>query len=202
MTRLAAVAVGQKVTAAIENADRVGINKTQQLVTPTSATNGTIGTYGAVNFSGVSSVSLNGCFTSEFDWYVVKYSLTTSGAGALQGFLRLSGTDAATGYDTQRTTAINATVATVQSLNQTNWIITSIGIASGIHSGSIELFSPAQAAATSGNSIDLTTPNPMTTSAGQFYGGLLHRTATAYDGFTLAVGTGTFAGSIRVYGII
>lgn len=202
MTRLAAVAVGSKVLASIENADRVALNRTQLLVTPTSVANGTIGTYGAVTFSAVTSVSLNGIFTSEFDWYALKFSLTTSGASALGGFLRLAGTDAATAYDSQRTTSINTTVTAAQSLNAANFVLDSIGIANSIHSGTIELYNPALATATSGTIASVVTPNPMTTAAGTYTAGLLHRTTTAYDGFSISVSVGTMTGTIRAYGII
>jgi hypothetical protein len=40
-----------------------------RLITPTSVTGGTIGTTGAVTFSGASSVSLNGVFSSAYDNY-------------------------------------------------------------------------------------------------------------------------------------
>jgi hypothetical protein len=145
---------------------------------------------------------LNGCFTSEFDWYEVRFNITTASAATLQGFLRLAGTDSSSGYDTQRTTAINATVAATQSLNAANWVVDSIGMAGGIHSGTINLFGPALGDATTGDVASTITPNPMTTSAGRYWGGLLHRAITAYDGFTITPGAGNISGTIRVYGII
>ncbi len=40
------------------------MNNLIKLIVPTSATNGTVGATGAVTFTGVTSVSLNGCFSS------------------------------------------------------------------------------------------------------------------------------------------
>lgn len=201
MTRLADVAVGDDVAASIENADRAGLNRTKQLLTPTSVVGGTIGTYGAVSFAGASSVSLDGVFTAEYDWYEIEFNITTSGTASLQLVLRLAGTDATTGYDTQRTTMVNATLASAQSLNAGNFVMTS-PIMAGRHSGTVKLYDPALAVATTGTILALITPNPMTTSGGTFVGGPQHRTATGYDGFTVAPSTGTITGTIRVYGLI
>jgi hypothetical protein len=202
MTRLATVAVGASITAAIENADRAAINKTEQLVTPTSVANGTIGTYGAVTFSAASSVSLNGVFTSEFDWYRVDFFATTSGAANIGVNLRLSGTDAVTAYDRINQRGLNVTNTVATSLNQTTWPVT-ITTVTGFHLGSLRLFNPALASPTVVVGLTGSTANPMTTADGAAYNMTLqHRTATAYDGITLTPSTGTFTGTVRVYGII
>lgn len=202
MTRLANVTSGDTITSTIENADRAGINKTMQLMTPTSVSTGSIGTYGAVTVSAATAVSINGCFTSEFDWYEIDLSLTTSGAANLGMTLRLSGTDAATAYDRQIQRALNATNTVAQSLNQTSWVLNATAV-TGLHVGKARLFNPALAVATTGILEYGTTANPMTTADGAIYNSmLLHRTTTAYDGLTLTPSTGTITGSIRVYGII
>jgi hypothetical protein len=202
MTRLSNVAVGAKVTATIENADRTGVNKTSQLMTPTSVSTGSIGTYGAVTFSAAAAVSLNGCFTSEFDWYDVIFDVTCTAAGSLTAVLRLAGTDASTAYDRQENTGISATATEAQTLNATTFRLTGTNII-GRHSGTVRLFNPALAVATTGTVISGGTANPMTAAAGSRFSSFIqHRTLTAYDGLTVSVGSGTITGSIRVYGII
>lgn len=202
MTRQSTVAVGAKIPASPWNALVAAVNKTKQLVTPTSVANASIGTYGAVTFSGASSVSLNGVFTSEFDAYEIEFDASTSGAASLQLLLRLAGTDAtASNYYTQRFTAVNATPAAVQSLAASNYVLSSPAL-SAFHAGTAKLQAPALATATSGTVQATVTPNPMTTSAGIYLGGLLHSVSTAYDGFTVTPSTGTISGWIRVYGII
>lgn len=202
MTQLADVAVGGKVTAAIENADRAEINKTERLVTPTSVSTGSIDTYGAVTFSGASAISVNGCFTSAFEWYRVEFDVTTSGAATLSGALRLSGTDAATAYDNQRISGVDASPTTAQTLNQTAFRVTVTGI-TGEHSGTIKFRNPALAVSTKMEVFAGASANPMTSTTGSvFIGYLSHRTLTAYDGFTITPSTGNITGTIRVYGII
>lgn len=171
------------------------------LILPTTVTNGTLVGGGTVTFTGVTSVSLNGVFSSTYDWYQIEYDFTTSGAGIFNPVLRVSGTDATSAYDTQRSTAINATLAAAQSLNAANWVGSgAVGITGARQSGTIKLYNPGTAVATTGVVQAIITPNPMTTSAALYTGGLLHRTLTAYDGITLAVSTGNLAGTVRVLG--
>lgn len=202
MTRLANVSVGGTITAADTNATRQMVNKTMQLVTPTSVSTGTIGTYGAVTVSAATAVSINGCFTTEYDWYEIVLSLTTSGSANISATLRLAGTDASTSYDRQIQRGLNATNTVAQSLNQTSWVLNASAV-TGLHVGKMRLFGPAIAAATTGLLEYGTTANPMTSTDGAIYNSmLLHRTTTAYDGVTLTPSAGTITGAIRVYGII
>lgn len=202
MTRLGNVPVGGTITAADTNAARQMINKTMQLMTPTSVSTGSIGTYGAVTVSAASSVSINGCFTPEFDWYEVVFDLATSAAATLGLTLRLSGTDATTAYDSQRLLTTNTTSTASQALNQANWRVNGTTVI-GRNVGTVRLFGPALAASTMGTVVAGGAANPMTTSDGtKFDVTISHRTATAYDGITLAPASGNITGSIRVYGII
>lgn len=170
-------------------------------IRPTTVVNGAISGVCTVTFTGVTSVSLNGIFSSLYDWYIVEFDFTTSGAGIFNPVLRASGTDATTAYDSQRSTAINATLAAAQSLNAANWVGSgAVGIVGARQSGAIKLYNPGTAVATTGIVQSIITPNPMTSSAALYTGGLLHRTTTAYDGITLGVSTGNMAGTARVYG--
>lgn len=193
---------GAVIDAADINSLGAALNKTMQLMTPTSVSTGSIGTYGAVTISAASAVSINGCFTSEFDWYEVIFDLTTSASATIGAALRLSGTDASTAFDIQRTAGVNGTATTTQALNASTWRFTGTGLA-GRHSGTARLFGPAIAAQTTGTIVAGGSANPMTTSdASTFNAFISHRTATAYDGITLTPSSGNITGTIRVYGII
>lgn len=202
MTRLANVSVGGTITAADTNAARQMVNKTMQLMTPTSVSTGSIGTYGAVSFSGASAISINGCFTSEFDWYTIKFDVTTSGSAVLRAKLRLSGTDATGAYDNQRDGLINTTTSLTQNLNNDEIVLIYSGV-TGRQSGTVDLFGPALASSTTGMVFAGAAANPMTSTSGLIHKSFFsHRTTTAYDGISVIPSTGTITGSIRVYGII
>ena len=62
---------------------------------------GSVGATGLITFSGVSSVSINGCFTSAYTNYrVVARYTNASTLSALYCRLRASGTNATNNYDT------------------------------------------------------------------------------------------------------
>jgi len=174
-------------------------------IVPTSVAGSgvSLGPGGAVTLATASTASINGCFTSAYDNYLIEFDFTTSSAsGTLNVTLRVGGTDATTAYDTQRVTFINATVAATQSLNAANWVGSGgLATAGGRQFGEMVLYKPALAVATGGTIKNNLVANPMTTSDGRFEGTLQHRTATAYDGITFTAGGGTFTGTIRIYGL-
>jgi hypothetical protein len=67
-----------------------------RLITPSSVVGGTIGATGAVTFSGASSVSLNGCFTSSYTNYKVVIQNTNSASCGNSIRLRANGSDLST----------------------------------------------------------------------------------------------------------
>ena len=170
-------------------------------VIPVNATGGTVSPGGSVTFSGATSVSLNVCFTTEFDNYQIVFDFTTSAGAGVNFTLRLGGTDAITGYDSQRFIVNNTTTTALQSLNTASWVGSGgLGDIGARHIGTLLLFKPALAVATGAQITNTITTNPMTTTAGIYTGLLQHRTATAYDGITFTPGAGTFTGTARVYG--
>ena len=146
-------------------------------------------------FSGVSSVSLNNVFTSEFDNYrVLINAQTASGTVAFYIRLRASGVDATTAnYDvasiyvsTSSTTGPNACAvgATFGQLQ---------GIASTASSYTMDIMTPylARRTFTMGQWL-----------YGQYFGpnSNMHTLANSYDGFTIYPASSTITGTIRVYG--
>ena len=68
--------------------------------------------------------------------------------------------------------------------------------------GQIRLFNPATAVATTGTAFLGGAANPMTTTAALVQHLFIqHRTATAYDGFTLTPSTGTLTGTVTIRGV-
>lgn len=169
------------------------------LLKPTTVTGGTIVGKGGITVSAVSAVSVNGVFSSTFDFNRINLNLTTSGAASLTVTLRVAGTDAATNYDRQSLVGSSAAASASQTLAATSWTINS-AIAGAKHSGNIDLFDAGNAVATTGTSAIASVDNPMTTSASYRAWALGHRTATAYDGFTITASTGTISGKISVMG--
>ena len=167
-----------------------------KLIVPTSATNGTVGATGAVTFSGVSSVSLDGVFSSAYDNYKIVAFVKGSADAAGKFRFRTSGSDNTTsnywwggyyqGYGA--TTTINpetgggavnaATISGVSSL------------AGGF---AADVFSPFLT--------DYTLVNaPSADSYNRQYS-IQFRATTSFDGFTFYPGSGTITGTIRVYGL-
>lgn len=169
-------------------------------IIPTSVVNGTLGAGGVVTFSAVTSVSLNGCFTAEFDNYVMVIDITTFSVSSFPtARLRLAGTDSSvTTYDY----AISYHSGGVFALTAVN--STSSGALGPIGGTSYQVITdvlkPAIAVPTNFLLRNQSVPD---TAVGVFasIGSMKHRTATAYDGVTvIPSGGGTMTGTIRVYG--
>jgi hypothetical protein len=144
-------------------------------------------------FSGVSTISVNNCFSSTYDVYDVFISAihaTTSVSTSIQ--LRASGTNAATNYSRYAYYG-GVTSGNINQTAQTN--IALIGLTS-----------------TERSFVRITLSNVFATLSTQIhavmfdsqgYGwmlGAVHSTASSYDGFTFATSTGNANGNIRVYG--
>lgn len=174
------------------------------MVTPTTIANsgGTATlTNGAVAFSGVSSVSLNGCFTSDYQNYVVTTNITTSANAGMLMRLRVTGTDNTTanygvGYRYSLTTGSNAGDAS--SGGQTAW---NFHISNLCRAANMNLFiqNPQKTDYTTVGFNNLMSDNAVS-SFYSFTGGASFIDTTGFDGFTLYPSSGTISGTIRVYG--
>lgn len=175
-----------------------------RLLIPASATNGTIGSTGAVTFTTQSSVSLNDVFTSTYDNYVVHIKFTAFSADA-STFVRLrkSGTDA-TGsnyyFSSRGYTAAGVTFDSVNNPTSDGWFIQDVDSGSSIKPtfAKVEFLDPKVSGYTSAF-----TQFVGSTTAGvnvMQYGGGQHNVSDSYDGFTIRVNGGTMSGTVRVYG--
>ena len=166
------------------------------LITPTSvAGSGVTLSGGAVSFSGSTSVSVNGCFTSTYANYRIIISGVCNAFSALDARLRLAGTDSTTSYTSQTLRASATTVSAATGItNGAN--VAAINTLQSIVV--IDLAGPALAQATA-----IYATSGVNSRIDQCAGA--HSPATAHDGITfvpdLAIGTRTLTGTLRVYGL-
>lgn len=156
---------------------------------------------GLVTYSSVSSISLNGVFSSSYKHYKIKISATGGSAqNTVYMRMRASGTDLATNNYNFASTAMRDS-NTSFGLSGTGlsafWLNYHNGPATGQGTGSttVELFNPKEtytSATWSSRGSDATSALFLT-GGGTLYSG-------NYDGFTIFPSTGTFSGSISIYG--
>ena len=146
-------------------------------------------------FSAQSTVSINNCFSSTYENYLFQGRYTTAASsGSITYRLRASGTDANTNYNEYGVYA-GATGGITNNLSsQAQWF------SSGSHNATtvwvnIFLFRPNVAEATSGIWHQGDTRAYIIEYAGH------HTTASAYDGISISISSGSFSGTARVYGI-
>jgi hypothetical protein len=176
------------------------------LITPTSIANsgGSASlSGGAVTFTGVSSVSLNGCFTSTYDNYRMIIQLTGSSTTlALNMRTRLSGSDDSTSSYYSSIYYIGTTGAAAGST--VGGVASSWNLVVGTDSTDtnswmfMDLANPLSGKRKTGNGL----ANEQN-AGGVGYGmsRFLNKiVSTNYDGFTLLTSTGTVSGTVRVYG--
>lgn len=170
-----------------------------RLITPTSATNGTVGATGAVTFSGVTSVSLNGVFSSTYDYYKIILDTEPSSASAANLRMRLRTTSDLTTADYNNSGVGNSTVAsdtlgyTRSGTNATYWNLQTMpdnrrGFTS------MDIYNPNIAAQTYFNAQSIINNGAQNTTGG------LYATTTQATGFSVFYAAGNIAGTIRVYG--
>ena len=171
------------------------------LVSPTSitysGTSATLGANGQVTFTAVTSLSLNGCFTADFDNYVIFVNdINSTGTQPRLIRLRDSGTDELGNYFTQqflRASSTSVTAGRSTGLNFLGMGETSL-VAAGVH---VAVYGPNLSQPTAFRSVDVHgESNARITD----YAGT-HSLSTAYDGFTILPLANTITGKVAVYGI-
>lgn len=144
-------------------------------------------------FSAASAVNVNNCFSSTYTNYMILIDLTTSAsAGTISLRLRASGTDAATNYNYFGPYG-GSSSGNINNSAQTEWFV-----AGSYNSATVcaicDVFQPNVAAQTRAGISMFDSRNIV-----GLYGGI-HTTSSAYDGFSLIIGSGTITGTLRVYG--
>lgn len=170
-----------------------------KMVVPTSVAvgsgSGSVDTNGAVTFSGASSVSLNGCFTSAYQNYRIVINAKHASDADLTFRVRASGTDLSSSnsyyqgrYYVGETSSLAA--GSGNASLQTSWDLNRIGTWAG--SMVMDIANPQTS--------DVTTASTISSGAYfQVLGQSLNNNTISYDGFTVISG-GSATGTIRVYG--
>ena len=159
-----------------------------------AGTSASINADGGVDFTAVTSLSLNGVFTGDYDNYLIVVRNDGAALDAAYVRLRVSGADAsATNYAYQRLTAASTTVSGARSTSQAQW---RVGDNSGTEYGDTwHFYGPYLAQPTAYRSVN----------AGGFNGAEIndfagtHSLSTSYDGFTF-YSAETMTGTVHVFG--
>lgn len=156
---------------------------------------------GLVTFTGVTSVSLNGVFTSAYTDYRVLISTPTATAQANINFrIRASGSDTTTSTYIQNLfmSRVNGALATNSGSNWASWVLYYVSAeANARFEWSGDIKNPALAKQTvltgigSGNDA---------TSAFQVLSGGFTATSPTHDGFTIYPSSGSVTGTVQVFG--
>jgi hypothetical protein len=146
------------------------------------------------SFSAVSSVSLNGVFTSAYDNYRIIINYVASTATDVRLRVRLAGTDDTTGgsYVYQRLTGAGSS-AGAASAGANAFDVTSANTNHALWSA--DILGPELAARTGFLSLGFRTGGETV-----WVGAGSHTQTTAYDGFTFFPASGNITGTLRVYG--
>lgn len=152
--------------------------------------------------SGVTSQSINNCFSATYQNYVIlfsAYNATSTNVPTMK--LRASGTDSSANYyGCYRAYTWAGALVEFNQANTSSWSARPFGAlnssSTAITGIAMHVFNPFQATNTSfaGNLMD-----PSTTGH-QGYTGGIHNSATSYDGFTITNAT-AMTGTVRVYGL-
>ena len=155
---------------------------------------------GLVTFTGVTSVSLNGVFSSGYKNYRVVITVSSGTATGIANFrFRAAGVDTATGYY-QGDIALrtNTATATNSGENITAMYAVYFGTtANSNFSGSFDVYSPNLAARSS--IVGLSHGTDASSLLTRVTGTSVNNT-TVYDGFSLIPNAGSMTGSVQVFG--
>jgi hypothetical protein len=181
---------------------RAGLAKIVPSSVAVGSGTGSADSLGNVTFSGASSLSLNGCFTSVYDNYRVMFTLSSVSANNGMNFrLRASGTDSSA-TDYYAGGFINrANSATISSQNIGAGTTFELGPSGTAHPSNrciIDFLNPFSSLYT-GVHISTAGFDSGTSHYGRYVAGNFIAT-TSFDGFTIYPTTGNITGTIRVYG--
>jgi hypothetical protein len=171
-------------------------------LTPTSVAVGsgsaTINAGGSVTFTGASSVSLNGVFSSTYtNYYAILNMTATSTEQDVSCRLRASGTDTSTSTYQYLRSQLYTSYTGSETTTTGFYIATPHATAITAHNAMMTFYNPNLAVRTAIN-----TNNVIVDSNGNVYSRIVagnQTGSTQFDGFTLYVG-GNFAGTVMVYG--
>lgn len=157
---------------------------------------------GLVTMTAVSSISLNDIFSSGYLNYQINVVLNQSSVADanIWGRLRASGSDSNTSYYEGGTLQVAAALSAINNLNIAQWDLgrTHSAVNPLSHASmTFKVFQPAVANPTTFYTESISWNNSNTVTF-RFSG--FHTALTAYTGMSLIVSSGTFGGTLKVYG--
>jgi hypothetical protein len=161
---------------------------------------GSVGSNGAVNFTSVTSLSVNGCFNSTYDCYrlVLNLDPNATGYNSITGRLRTSGTDASGSNYSYYGMYVDSASGPTRDV-ATNG--TSMSLADSHTGGGLTTIDIANPFVTKRTFFNITRNNATSANTGYqfFLVGGCHNVATSYDGLTLNF-TYANSGILTIYG--
>jgi hypothetical protein len=151
-----------------------------------------------VSVTGATSTTISNVFTSAYTHYKILVTGASANATALVYTNTLSGTKATTGYS-YAIIYTNDTTAPTRLSSNANPYVQICAMGNYGFNGEILISNPAIADTT--RLISLSNRWQSTSSFELLQTGGLHLTATAYDGFNLESVSGSWSGTIRVFGL-
>lgn len=149
------------------------------------------------------SVTVDGCFTTAYNSYLLLVDVTSSAAGSLTLQQRSAGsTITAANYQWFRTGYNNAGAADNTNANgATSWVFGYGSATAAIPSVfTINIFNPLASRQSNHNAFGTST-NAADGATAVYSTGFRYTASQAFDGFVLAASAGNLTGTIRVYGI-
>jgi hypothetical protein len=187
-----------------ESDSLVGAAPGLKLLVPTSVTVGSgtasIGTAGQVTFTGASSVSLNGVFSSTYDNYRLLMSISSSSTNLSVNLrFRVGGTSASgSNYSSNGSNSASTTLSNVN-LNATSLFLFDVySTIAQFSETSCDILVPALTQYTRFNFQSYGENSSGQNVARSISG--VHDVATAYDGIEIFTSTGNITGTVSVYG--
>lgn len=170
------------------------------LIVPTSVVgSGVTLSGGEIGFSAATTISVNGCFTSAYENYVmVSRFVAAAGTPNINLRMRVAGVDAA-GAGTYFYQRLSAAATSVASSQVTDTQVRAADASTSQNVWVCELFAPAVAVTTTGK--NRSTIISTTTGIQMHFHDFGHNVASAYDGFSLNPSASSLTGTMRIYGL-
>ena len=164
-----------------------------------TGTSATIGANGQVTFSALTELSLDDCFTADFDNYVVALTGTVSSTGFIRWRMYDGSAAVTTGTYTIQHININGTSVSSGRDGTKSWLdFTNWSSANSLWSGSmISVYAPYLAQPTALRFVNLDNNS----SARMYETSGTHSLSTSYPGFNLFPAAGSISGTVSVYGV-
>ena len=181
-----------------------GLNQVIPTSVAVGSGSGSVDANGTVTFSGASSISLNGCFTSTYENYRILFMGTCATSNQLDLFTRLraSGTDASGSTDYRFFITRNTYANGAANQASTGASTMQGGTISNLNNNylTFEASAPFSATNTTFLSYGTCKGGGSSPSGYAWVGGGMHTLNTSYDGITFYGNGENISGTIRVYG--